>query len=60
MRRRDRGKRILRCPSCGSIRIVLSTGSITGQVYHCLDCHYLGSLVLEVEVGADGTPRPEG
>ena len=43
---------------CGSTRIVLNAGAITGQVYHCLDCHYLGSLVLEVEVAEDGSPLP--
>ncbi len=51
-------KRILRCPSCGSIRVVLNAGAITGQVYHCLDCQYLGSLILEVDVGDDGRPLP--
>ncbi len=25
---------------------LLSAGSITGQVYHCLDCQYIGSLDL--------------
>jgi transposase-like protein len=47
---------ILRCPQCGSTRIQLIAGQILGQVYHCPDCHYQGSLVLEVDVAADGTP----
>jgi transposase-like protein len=59
MRRRPRtSKRILRCPMCGSTRLIVEAGSITGQVYHCLDCNYLGSLVLETDVAEDGTPLP--
>jgi transposase-like protein len=57
-RRRVHRNRILRCPTCGSTRIVLSAGSITGQVYHCLDCHYMGSLIFETDVADDGTPLP--
>jgi len=56
--RRSPRHRILRCPTCGSTRIVLHAGSIVGQVYHCLDCHYLGSLVFETDVADDGTPLP--
>jgi transposase-like protein len=48
--------RILTCPSCGSTRIQLVAGQITGQVYHCLACDYQGSLVLEIDVADDGTP----
>jgi transposase-like protein len=48
--------RILRCPSCGSTNIQLSAGMITGQVYHCLDCHYMGALVFETDVTEDGAP----
>jgi predicted RNA-binding Zn-ribbon protein involved in translation (DUF1610 family) len=59
MRRRPTHRnRILRCPTCGSTRIVLSAGMITGQVYHCLDCNYMGSLVFESDVADDGTPLP--
>jgi hypothetical protein len=28
---------------------VFEAGLITGQVYHCLNCDYVGSLVLEVD-----------
>jgi transposase-like protein len=56
--RRSRGHRILRCPTCGSTRVALTAGSITGQVYHCLDCHYVGSLIFETDVADDGTPLP--
>jgi predicted RNA-binding Zn-ribbon protein involved in translation (DUF1610 family) len=50
VRRKPRGKTVLRCPHCGSDRILLAAGMITGQVYHCLACDYQGSLVLETEL----------
>jgi len=57
MRRRARkGRSIKVCPQCGSSRIVQEAGSITGAVYHCLACQYIGALVLEVDVADDGTP----
>jgi hypothetical protein len=37
---------------------VVVAGSITGQVYHCLACNYLGALVFETDVADDGTPLP--
>jgi predicted RNA-binding Zn-ribbon protein involved in translation (DUF1610 family) len=49
MRRRPRGKRILRCPNCGSDRVVYEAALITGQVYHCLACDYVGSLIFETD-----------
>lgn len=57
-RRTEHRNRILRCPSCGSTRVVLEAGQITGQVYHCLACNYVGSLILEEDVADDGTPIP--
>jgi transposase-like protein len=48
--------RILQCPNCRSTHIQLIAGQILGQVYHCLDCDYQGSLVLEVDVDDEGTP----
>ena len=50
MRRRPRGKSVLRCPQCLSYNIIYDAGLITGQRYHCLACDYVGSLVLEEEV----------
>jgi predicted RNA-binding Zn-ribbon protein involved in translation (DUF1610 family) len=42
----------LACPACGSYRI-RQQGSLSGwllpPVYACLQCGYLGSLVLELE-----------
>lgn len=51
-------KRILRCPTCGSVNVEMVGGQIMGQVYHCRDCNYQGSLILEVEVADDGTIIP--
>jgi len=60
MRRRPkRGRTVLLCPKCGSIRISLIAGSIVGQVYHCQKCDYVGSLILETDVADDGTPLSE-
>jgi len=55
-RRAKRGKTVLLCPKCGSVRVTLVAGSIIGQVYHCSKCDYVGSLVFETEVNEDGTP----
>jgi transposase-like protein len=49
MRRRNRGKRVLHCPHCRSTRLVYEGGMILGQLYHCLDCDYVGPLVFEEE-----------
>ncbi|HTT35231.1 MAG TPA: hypothetical protein VMH78_05120 [Thermoplasmata archaeon] len=49
VRRRPRGRRVLRCPTCGSDRLVYEAAMISGQVYHCLACDYVGSLVLETD-----------
>lgn len=57
MRRRPRtGRSIKVCPKCGSGQIVQASGSITGAVYHCLACDYVGALIFEVDVADDGTP----
>ena len=36
------------CPQCGSEHIVHDTGYITGK-YKCLDCGYIGSVILEFD-----------
>jgi transposase-like protein len=39
------------------VQVVIDTGSITGQRYHCQDCDYLGSFIVEEELpDAPGTP----
>jgi hypothetical protein len=57
MRRRTRGKIVRRCPHCRSTRLVFEGGLILGQLYHCLDCDYVGPLVVEEEVPVDSSPR---
>ncbi len=62
--RRRRGKsggkknhrRTLRCPECGSTRLVYEAGYMIGQVYLCKDCEYRGSFVIEF----DPMEKPEG
>jgi transposase-like protein len=57
MRRRTRGKVVRRCPQCRSTRLVFEGGLILGQLYHCLDCDYVGPLVIEEEEAAASTAR---
>jgi transposase-like protein len=38
------------CPDCGGTNITWEGGYITGQKYHCKDCHYRGSFILERKV----------
>ena len=50
MRRRQReGRTVLLCPQCRSSHVVYEAGLITGQVYHCLDCNYVGSFIIEMD-----------
>ena len=56
MRRRTRGRRILICPQCRSGPIFQAAGGITGAVYQCQKCGYVGALVLEIEVDEHGDP----
>lgn len=61
MRRRPpRGRTVRLCPQCGSANLEMVAGSITGQVYHCRACDYVGALVFETEVGDDGRPVDTG
>jgi hypothetical protein len=57
VRRRPRGKTVLRCPQCGSDRLVYNSAMITGQVYHCLACDYVGSLVLETDLPTEAETK---
>ena len=56
-RRARAGRPVKRCPMCRSDRLVYEGGLIMGQVYHCLDCDYVGSLVLETD---EPTTAPRG
>ncbi|MCI4344142.1 MAG: hypothetical protein L3J87_00750 [Thermoplasmata archaeon] len=55
VRRRPRGRSVKVCPQCGSARIVMEAGFITGQRYHCLACDYIGSLILETDLDPGST-----
>lgn len=41
------GKRVLHCPMCDSTDLYFEAGMMMGQVYHCKNCQYVGSLVVE-------------
>jgi len=38
------------CPHCRGTNLTYAGGLITGQKYHCVDCHYRGAFVLERKV----------
>ena len=40
-------KTILTCPQCGSSDLYYENAMITGVVYHCKKCDYVGPVVLE-------------
>ncbi len=35
---------------CGSTDLYFETGGITGYVYHCKNCDYIGAFVIEEEI----------
>jgi hypothetical protein len=41
--------RAVTCPECGSTDLYWEAGMITGQLYHCRDCDYVGAFVVETE-----------
>ncbi len=44
---KKRGKNeLLVCPVCFSSRVELFLGGCAGNMYRCLDCGYIGSIVL--------------
>lgn len=38
---------ILTCPQCGSSDLYYENAMITGIIYHCKNCDYIGPVVLE-------------
>ena len=40
-------KTILECPQCGSSDLYYENAMITGIIYHCKKCDYVGPVVLE-------------
>ena len=41
---------LLQCPQCKSPNIFYDLGGMTGRVYHCHDCDYIGPVVIELEL----------
>jgi hypothetical protein len=37
------------CPMCHSSRIDLWLGRGCGNMYKCMDCHYQGALIIDIE-----------
>jgi predicted RNA-binding Zn-ribbon protein involved in translation (DUF1610 family) len=46
------GKRVVTqiCPECGNDELYYEGGFMTGHVYHCKRCDYVGSFILEKEL----------
>jgi transposase-like protein len=42
--------KVMICPHCRGTNLVRAGGYLSGQKYHCSDCHYRGSFVLERSV----------
>ncbi|UCC94111.1 MAG: hypothetical protein JSW25_05475 [Thermoplasmata archaeon] len=47
------------CPHCRGTNLTWVGGYITGQKYHCTDCHYRGAFVLERKVVVDEDEQVE-
>jgi DNA-directed RNA polymerase subunit M/transcription elongation factor TFIIS len=46
-------RRMLFCPECNSTDLYYEIGGITGFIYHCKRCNYMGPLVIEEEFDED-------
>jgi len=49
--------RALFCPSCGSSDLYYENAMITGYIYHCKKCDYIGAFVIEKDVDIDELSR---
>jgi DNA-directed RNA polymerase subunit RPC12/RpoP len=52
-------KEVIRCPSCGSYRLVPEIAFIGGAKYLCQDCGFRGSFVV-TGMGRGGGSPPGG
>ncbi|QLH73990.1 MAG: hypothetical protein HPY73_06270 [Methanomassiliicoccales archaeon] len=43
-------KTVLLCPNCGSADLYYENAMITGVVYHCKKCDYIGPVVIEEDL----------
>jgi len=46
-------RKVLFCPECNSTDLYYEIGGITGFIYHCKRCDYIGALVIEEEIDED-------
>ena len=46
-------RKVLFCPECNSTDMYYEMGGITGIIYHCKRCDYIGPLVIEEEIDED-------
>lgn len=46
-------RKMLFCPQCHSTDLYYEMGGITGFIYHCKRCQYIGPLVIEEEIDED-------
>jgi transposase-like protein len=44
---------VKRCPQCGSLDLYIENGMITGAIYHCKTCDYVGALIFEEDLNED-------
>lgn len=51
---------VLRCPQCGSLDLYYENGLVTGYIYHCKNCDYIGSLVFEEDIDEDELVKKGG
>ena len=50
MYRKMEKNKVIVCPICFGSRIDLFLGGYAGKIYRCLDCGYVGPIVLEMEL----------
>ena len=58
-RQSDPRQTTLLCPQCRSANIVFEAAYITGQVYRCQSCGYVGSFIIEIDTPKPGEPLPD-
>lgn len=46
-------KKILICPDCGGSKLYYEAGLVTGYKYHCAECDYIGSFIIEKDIPND-------
>jgi DNA-directed RNA polymerase subunit RPC12/RpoP len=51
---------VLRCPQCGSLDLYIENGLVTGYIYHCKNCDYVGPLVFEEDLDEDELAGKKG